>query len=136
MLNYGTFSNGTGGTLSINASTAYALKIRNYGGPTDVVVAVNGYYVKPLAGMITPGGDPYSGSSRILSATNTGTGVYQVKFDRNIRYCAATATVYSSGYYASTSTWFDSTRPDTVQVRVYNAAGAAVNQYFYVNVAC
>jgi hypothetical protein len=123
-------------TTTINPSTAYSLKVRNYAGPTDLVIDVFGYYVKSLAAMISDAGAPYSGSSRILSATRTAAGVYEVTFDRNVRYCAATATVYATGYYASTSTWFDAARPDRVQVKVYSATGAAVNQFFYINVVC
>ncbi len=135
LLNYGDFSIGTGATISINQSSAYSLKVRNYQGPTDLVIDVSGYYVKQLAGMINPSGSPYAGSSRIVSASKAGPGVYDVKFDRNVRYCAATATAYSSGYYASTSTFYGA---DTSKVRVFlwNSIGVPVDQYFYIHVAC
>ena len=97
---------------------------------------VTGYYVKPLAGFISSSGSPYSGSSRIVSSSRIETGVYEVVFDRNIRYCAATATVYVGNYYASTTTWFDSSRTNTARVFVWDAGGAAADQYFYISVRC
>ena len=136
VLNYSTVNISAGTAVTINPSSAYSLKIRNYNGPTDLIIDVTGYYVKPLAGMISADGDPYSGSSRVLAASKTGIGVYEVEFDRNIRYCSATATVYVSGYYASASTWFDSARQDTVQVKLFNPGGSLVDQFFYIQVAC
>jgi hypothetical protein len=127
---------GASATLSLNQSSPQALRVKNYGGLVDLAIDVTGYYVKPLAGFISPSGSPYSGSSRILSAARTGVGVYEVQFDRNIRYCAATATVYVSSYYAAITTWFDSTRPDTLRVSVYDANGNPADQYVYVNVEC
>lgn len=97
---------------------------------------VTGYYVKPLAGMISVSGTPYAGSSRIVSSTKTAVGVYNVVFDRDIRYCTATVTGYSSGYYASTSTYYDSSNPNMVRVYLWNAAGVAADQYFYISVRC
>lgn len=136
VLNYGNYTSTGSQTVTINPSAAVALTVRNYSTSTDLVIDVFGYYVKPLAGFISPSGQPYAGSSRILGATHVGTGVYEVQFDRSIRYCSAVATVYVSAYYASTSTWYDSTRPDTVRVWLWNASGAAVDQYFYIQVDC
>jgi hypothetical protein len=136
ILNYATVSTGTGFTATINAGSAYSMKVRNYGGPTEVVIDILGYSVKPLAGFISPSGAPYAGSSRIVSATQIGTGVYEVQFNRNIRYCAAVTTVYVSNYYSSVTTWYDSARPDTARVYVWDNAGAAVDQYFYIQVQC
>lgn len=137
LLNYGNFSIGTGATISINSSTANALKVRNYYGPTDLVIDVSGYYVKQLAGMIKYDGLPHTGSSRIVSSTKVGTGVYDVQFDRDVRNCAATASVYSSGkgFYASTST-FHGDDTSMVRVNVWTSAGAAVDESFYIHVAC
>jgi hypothetical protein len=117
---------GTGGQVSAYVN----------GAATNLLLDVTGYYVAPMAGFISPSGSPYSGTSRIIGAAHVGTGTYEVQFDRNIRYCSATANPYVSNYYASTSTWFDSTRPDTVRVNLWNSDGAAVDQYFYIKVEC
>lgn len=126
---------GASGTLSINSADPVALRVKNYGGLVNLAIDVSGYYVKPLAGMISSGGTPYSGSSRIVSASRASAGVYDVQFDRDIRYCAAVASVYVSGYYASTTTFYGSD-PHSVRVYLYNSGGASVDQYFYLNVEC
>jgi hypothetical protein len=126
----------SGGATVAIAPTEPSLRVHNYQGATDLTIGVTGYYVKPLAGFISPSGSPYSGSSRIVSAAHPATGVYEVQFDRNIRYCAAQATVYVSNYFASVSTWFDSSRPDTARVNLWTNAGAAADQYFYISVEC
>lgn len=102
----------------------------------NVVGDVSGYFVKPMAAMVSDAGSLYSGSSRAINSARTNTGIYEVQFDRNIRYCAANASVYSTNYFASTTTWFDSSRPDTLQVRLWTNAGVAANGYFYVIVRC
>jgi hypothetical protein len=114
-----------GGQLQLSAST-----------PAKFRGDVTGYYVRPMAGMISPTGLPYSGTPRIVAANRTSTGVFEVTFDRNIRYCTATATIYVSSYYASASTWYDSTHPDTVRVQIFDANGVPQDQYFYISVRC
>lgn len=135
VLYYGTASSSSGATMSISTTATQPLRIKNYRGPTHLVIDVSGYYVKQLAVMVSPSGTLYSGSSRALAASKVSTGVFTVQFDRNIEFCAATVTVYTSGYYASASTYVGSPY-DTVQVRVFTPAGAAVDQYFYLNVSC
>ena len=136
VLNYGSTSTGTGATVTINPTTNFALRVRNYGGPTELVIDVSGYYAKPLAGFISPSGAPYAGSSRIVAATRiTDPGVYEVTFDRDIRYCASVADPYYYNYYASTDS-YGAASNNTLRVRLWNAAGAAVNGYFSVIVSC
>lgn len=103
---------------------------------TQVVMDVSGYYIKPMAGFISPLGNPYAGSSRILSATRVADpGVYDVQFDREIRYCSAVATAYYYGYYASTDP-YGTASADTVRVRIFNNNGVGVNEYFSITVTC
>jgi hypothetical protein len=96
---------------------------------------VTGYYVKPLAGMVSSNGTPYAGSSRIVSASRAAVGVYDLVFDRDIRYCTATVTAYSSNYYASASTYYSSNQ-NSIRVYLWNAEGAPADQYFYISVHC
>lgn len=136
ILNYGTISTGTGVTLSINPSTAIALRVHNYRGPTELVIDVTGYYAKQLAGFISPTGGSYAGSSRIVSSTRIADpGVYEVKFDREIRYCSAVATAYYYNNYASTDPYGTSSA-DTVRVRLFDSTGAAIDGYFSITVTC
>jgi hypothetical protein len=122
-------------TIALNEGDG-TFTVKNVGGPVNLTVGVTGYTVKPLAGFISSSGQSYSGSSRILNSTRISTGVYEVQFDRNIRYCSATTTPYVSAYLTSVSTWYDSARPDTARVWVWSAGGAPVDQYFYIQVEC
>lgn len=132
--NYGTTSTSGGGAVPISTTSAYAVKVRNYGGPTDITVDVFGYYIKPMAGMISDTGSPYAGSSRITGSVRTALGVYDVTFDRDVTYCAATVTVYYEGYYASSDTYALSS--NGVRVKVVTSTGAPADAYFYISVTC
>lgn len=125
----------TGTTLSISPSLPLHLAVKGYGGPTDLVIDVSGYFVKPLAGLINAGGGPAAGSSRITGSVRQSTGVYQVSFDRNVRNCATTATVGSTPYFAEADP-FAGTNVNTVRIRIFNVDGGLRDQFFAVNVAC
>lgn len=134
LLTYSNVGISTGATLTL-ASSAKPLTVRNHGGPSDLVINVTGYYAKQLGVMISPSGTLYSGSSRAIAASRLSAGNYLVTFDRNIEFCSATASVYATNYYASTSTYYSS--PYTqVLVRVYSSGGLAADQYVYLNVLC
>lgn len=122
-------------TSKLGPSPSAGIKVRNTGGPTNLTVVVTGYYDRPLQVMLSPSGTLYAGSSRAISASKLGTGNYLVQFDRDIEFCSATATVYTSSYFAAASTYYSSPY-DTVQVRVFDNAGAPADQYVYVNVSC
>ena len=65
----------SGRTLGLRS----AVRFDNYGGPTGLVIDVTGYYVKQLAGFISPSGGAYAGSSRIVSSARiTDPGVYEI----------------------------------------------------------
>jgi hypothetical protein len=122
-------------TSKLGPSPSAGIKVRNTGGPTNLTVVVTGYYDRPLQVMLSPSGTLYAGSSRAISASRIGTGNYVVQFDRDIEFCSATATVYAANYFAATSTYYSSPY-DSVQVKVFDATGAPVDQYVYVNVSC
>jgi hypothetical protein len=134
-LNYGTFSIGTGATITINSSSAYALKVKNYGGPTDLVVDVAGYYAKPMAALIQSDGIAYDGTSRVVNSGRLGVGQYWVEFDRDITYCQATASAYNIAAVSRVDTFSDAA---TTRVRVilYNSVGAVTDGWFYLIVSC
>lgn len=122
-----------GSIVALGASGGVKIYVTN---PVNVIGDVTGYFVKPLAVMVSESGGLYSGSSRAISSSKTATGTYEVQFDRNIRYCTATVTVYYTAYHASTTTWFDSEKPDTVRVVIWNSAGSLADAYFYLTVNC
>ena len=123
-------------TVQLSDGSPGSIAVKASGGAPNLIVKVTGYYVKTTAAFISASGQPYGGSSRIIAASHIGTGVYEVQFDRKVRYCSATVTPYVSAYYGSASTWYDSTRTDTVRVWIWNHDGAATDQYFYISVSC
>jgi hypothetical protein len=105
-------------------------------GTTHVVLDVSGYYVKQLAAFISPSGGTYAGSSRVTSSARiTDPGVYEVTFDRDVRYCSSVATPYYYNYYASTDS-YGAASNNTIRVRLWTNAGVAVNGYFSLTVSC
>lgn len=82
-------SNGV--TLALGPSEP-ALTIKNRLSPTNVVIDVVGYYLPPIAGVLSPDGSLYSNTTRVLSAQRLGAGAYVVTADRDVTGCAVTAT--------------------------------------------
>ena len=124
--------------MTVQKNTAASLKISNHGGPTDVFVDVTGYYAQQMQGMVSPGGGLFSGSDRILSATNLATGIYEVTFDQDVTYCTPMIDAYSgkgvygtayafAGSKVTVYTWYIS---QTTHLEV------AANEYFYITVTC
>jgi len=132
------YRSGANTTTQVNASLSNTTGLVSVyaSRQTHVIMDVSGYYVKPLAGFIAPSGATYAGSSRILSSTRiSDPGVYEVQFDRDVQYCSAVATPYYYNYYASTDA-FGAASTDTLRVRLWDHAGAAVNGYFSITVTC
>lgn len=135
VLSYGTFSMGTGTTLTINPSTAYSLKVRNYVGPTDLEVDVAGYYVRPMSGLIRSDGTTYDGTNRVINSGRLAAGQYWVQLDRNIAYCQVVVTAYNVSAYGRADTFADPV--DTrVRVNLYNSVGTLTDSWFYFLVSC
>lgn len=131
------------GTLAINGCTAICLPnrdlaLRAYGSSTDVVVDVNGYYETPMTANVSNTGTLVRGS-RTTTLTHPGTGLYTVKFDRDISQCtyfAGTATAdggVQDGYATVTNLGVDSTG---VFVETFNTAGTKADLSFQVQVVC
>jgi hypothetical protein len=133
VLNYGTASTGTGSTLSINPSTAFALRVHNYGGPTDLVIDVSGYYVEQLEGLVDIAGGTYAGTSRMVTTTRLGTGYYRIQWNTNVSNCAPLATVYGSVPGFATSQNLSTVY---TYVRTFNAAGTPTDYATHVVVSC
>ena len=96
---------------------------------------MTGYYVKPLAAVIEPDGDLFSGSFRALSSTRIGIGQYRIKFDRYVRNCTVTAGGYAGNVTIGVNQ-FTYSADNTVELRTFNSAGASSDQYSNVQVIC
>lgn len=128
----------SGGNISVQKNVAASLKIANNGGPTDVFVDVTGYYAQQIEGMVSPTGQIYSGSDRLVSATPVSPGVTKVTFDSDVTYCTPMIDTYSGrGVYGSAyafsgkdvyvNTWYLNS---TTHLEV------PLSYYFYITVTC
>jgi hypothetical protein len=113
---------GTGVTLSINQSSTVGLKVKNYGGPTELVIDVLGYYDEPMGVVISPSGTQYAGTNRVTSVVRTQAGHYTVTFDRDVSGCRPIATMHGGNYYVSAG----EIGTNTVFVRAWGLSGSSV----------
>lgn len=100
-----------------------------------VVGDVTGYYVNQIHALISGTGTIYSGSPSVISAVVNDTGNFTVTVDRDVTYCAPTATPYYAGYYAIAS----GLTGNAVNVRVWSLPSGVmtpVNTYLYLSVRC
>lgn len=128
-----------GSTLAVTSGGAAALAVRNHGGPTDLAIDVTGYYLPQIHGMVAPGGSIYSGSSRIVSATNPGAGIYVVTFDSPITNCTPMVDAYNAGAGIYGAAYAFSGNTATVFTWYLDSSThleKLTNFYFYIEVTC
>ncbi|MTD15927.1 hypothetical protein GIS00_18490 [Nakamurella sp. YIM 132087] len=135
LLNYGTISTGTGATVPIAITSGPALRVKNYAGPTDLVIEVNGYYEMQIQAQVEPNGILLDSTYRFLSSSKLATGTYRITVDTNITACAiqAQSTVFS--YYTSVGTVSGSTF-DIYVWRIVNGINTLTDGRFLVTVTC
>jgi hypothetical protein len=128
----------SGSTVGLATGQAKPLTVRNHGGATNLTIDVTGYYLPQIHGMVSPGGDIYSGSSRIVSATNPSTGVYVVTFDSSVMYCTPLVDTYNAGTGIYGAAYAFSNNTATVFTWYLDDAGKEVlfNYYFYIAMLC
>ncbi|MTD15470.1 hypothetical protein GIS00_16160 [Nakamurella sp. YIM 132087] len=102
VLNYGTISTGTGATLPIRSPNGPHLTVKNFAGPTDLVIDVTGYYAPQMAAFVDVDGSLDWGTTRAVSSSRSSTGNYTVTFDRNISRCAFQVTPYAYNWVVAT----------------------------------
>lgn len=118
--------------LKIAPSTsASPLTIKNIGGSTHVVIDVTGYYAPQIHAMIAYNGPVYSGSPRVLLSERLGTGSYRVTVDRDVTNCTPISSIHGGPFFASAYI-----SGGYVYANTYDAAGAAVDLYWTLDVIC
>ena len=86
---------GKSGDIQVAANT-YDFTVKAFGGSTQVVVDLTGYYIKPMWAEVSSSGGFVRGS-RVVLLSHLGTGSYQVDFDRDVSGCGLTSTSYYYG---------------------------------------
>ncbi|MFT4108826.1 hypothetical protein [Propionicimonas sp.] len=138
-LNYGSFTMSGSGVVAVQAGTNPGLTVKNFTASTNLVLSVSGYYLPKLAGMVAPNGSIYAGSPGIVSAQNTGAGVYTVTFDRPITYCTPIASTYNAGPGVYATAYAFSGNTATVFTWYLNSTThqeVPYSFYFYITVTC
>lgn len=80
--------------------------------------------------------------SHATSATHIGTGIYTVRFDRNIRLCSYQATLghppeaFGSGPSGQIGTTGEAASVNGIWVQTFNGAGTGADQDFHIVVFC
>lgn len=110
---------GTGVTLPLRSTGGQGVSIANYGGPTQLIIDVQGYYIPQIQALISGDGSVSSGTARIVSTSHAGTGFYYITLDRPARECAPSAVTYNLTRYASVGLSSSST-PNTISVAVWD----------------
>lgn len=131
LLNYAGSSIGTGATVPISSTSAQALKVHNYGGPTNLVIDVAGYYIPQIYGTFTSDGDLYNGTGRLTGYAHGSTGYYTLRADRDLTGCTP---VFSGYYFTYILTGY--TSGQFVYIEMTDSASTAADYYFQVHVNC
>jgi hypothetical protein len=128
------------GAITITPGGGNAFSIKNYGSVTDVVVDVQGYYVRPLYALVNVNGS-IQASSRLNDIDKVGTGQYQLDFQVDTDTCSRmvsvgrsrTSDVGSSGFASAHIT---ETPANEVFVTTYDPTGALADRPFMLEATC
>ncbi|QXC60704.1 hypothetical protein KSP35_20655 [Aquihabitans sp. G128] len=119
----------TGATVPINGG----MDIKGFGKATDIVIDVTGYYVEPIAAVISSGGNLGSHSSTVTSASRDSLGAYTVNFSQNMEGCAIQVTAETSFYSGGSEIIGNHA---AIYLRNVTAAGAYGDTNFSLTVTC
>jgi len=137
-LNYGKAPISNGGTVAICITCTKDFWVGVYGHPTNVVVDVQGYYLKPMWAVVNADGSVARGS-RVTGHVFFGAGLYEVDFDRDVTACNLVADVGSTTAGAAAGYATVAGRdgvPNGVFVETFNPAGALAALPFHLSVTC
>jgi len=128
------FNISNGGAVAVCAAAcASDVRISVYGHSTNVVVDVQGYYIKPMFAYVRYAGGLLPGrSSRVVGASyDSATGIYRVQFDRDITHCVFGTTNVSPGVIL-----FDNPDGATAVFRFQTTGGMIADGDFLVTATC
>jgi hypothetical protein len=124
-------TNAAGATVPINATSAYALRVHNFGGPTELVIDVAGYYTKQIYGTFASDGTLTNGNGTLVAYTHTTTGYYTLHANRDLTGCTPVASAYYYAYNVAAYAF-----GEYVYVELTDNTGTPSNYYFQVQIDC
>lgn len=89
-----------------------------------------------MAAWVEYTGGLYAGTSRAVSSSRVGVGVYDITFDRNVQNCVAVGSAYYIVEYRVSTSTFVSGKLNTARAFVSTAGGDVVDGDFYLTVTC
>lgn len=110
---------GTGVTLAVTQFFGQGVSIRNFGGPTQLIIDVQGYFIPQIQARFGSDGATSSGTPRIVGTSHSGTGFYYITLDRPARQCTPIAMTYNLDRYSAVGL-SSSTTPNTISVSVWS----------------
>jgi len=129
-----TISNGGLVTICGGGLCSGDMRVSVYAHATQVVIDVQGYYIKPMYAYVNADGSIDTGTvSRMIVAKHDKVGEYELKLDRNVRHCVVAV---SSGGGASPLAVQTFTTGPFALVYLTNSAGAPANGDFNVQIVC
>lgn len=131
LLNYKSDPIGIGGQIPLRTGAATDMTMKNYGGTTNLVIDVNGYYIQQLQAYISPTGTVIDQSGRLVSATRSGVGQYDLTWDRDISSCSGQGSSDLTGHIISVYT-----TGSNAYIYSVNNAGAFEDYYANVLITC
>jgi len=128
------------GALTILPGGGNAFTVKNYGSVADIVIDVQGYYVRPMYALVNPNGSVQA-SSRLDDIDKVGTGQYQLDFQVDTDTCVRTVSVGRSRTSDPGSSGFASAHitevpANEVFVTTYDPAGTLTDRAFMVEITC
>ncbi|HEX7132548.1 MAG TPA: hypothetical protein VF228_08230 [Iamia sp.] len=128
------------GALTIVPGGGNAFTVKNYGSVADIVIDVQGYYVRPMYVLVNPNGS-VEASSRYNFVQRNGIGQYEVDFQVDTDTCVRTVSVGRSRTSDVASSGFASAHisenpANRIVVTTYDTAGNLADRAFMVEITC
>lgn len=111
------------------------LSLYNVGGPTHVVIDVNGYYAPQLAGFVQSDGTLAYSTPQVVSASHDSTGNYTVTFARDVSKCSFTVTPYAYNWVVAVG---PGSSPNTAKIFIHDQVSPFTQHdtSFFIEAVC
>jgi hypothetical protein len=131
-INYSPYNPTNTGAVTLCATNCFAgdVTVKSHEAGTDLVMDVQGYYVKPMAALITYDSSVITGS-RVTGTAHPNTGGYDITFDRSLAKCIPVVSPWFSGYKV-----FVQQNGSTVHVTSFIGDNTLADTQFLIQVDC
>lgn len=125
------------GTFALAAGSGKTLTVKNTSaGSANIVIDVQGYYVRPIQATVAADGALQPGSSRVVSVEHSGTGVYWLAFDQNSLLCIPMVSIDGGPKQLFPTVSYPFGGDHYFGVHITDVAGNPVDSYFFFRLSC